>query len=149
MKRLFVLLLVMGLIVGGLTTAEAAKKKKKKPKRVERELEYRYDQPAIGSPGLTGVTLNPSIATGPEEYFMTVEQTDDVSPSPSVRFSWDTDGDGRNDTGFTICGGKTEEPVEIPGGVELGVFTYILPGPQCPNGFSTTGTLKITFSNLP
>lgn len=147
MKRIIVLALTAGLIVGGLSTADA--KKKKKPKRVERTMEYTYDQPSIGSPGVTGVTLNPAIATGPDDLYVMVEQTDAVSPSPSVRFSWDTDGDGTNDTGITICGGKTDEPVALPGSVELGVFTYILPGPDCPTGFSTTGSITLTFSNMP
>ena len=148
MKRTLILMMVIGLVVGSVATAEAGKKKRK-PKRVERTLEYRYDQPSIGAPGAGGVTVNPGIATGPDDLFVSIETTDDVSPSPSVRFSWDTDGDGQNDTGVTICGGVTEEPVPLPGSVELGVFTYILPGPDCPTGFSTTGTIKVTFSNMP
>lgn len=147
MRRSLVLMVVLGLVVGGIATAEA--KKKRKPKRVERTLEYNYDQPSVGAPGAGGVTLNPAIATGPDDLFVRIETTDDVSPSPSVRFSWDTNGDGQNDTGVTICGGKTEEPVALPGSVELGVFTYILPGPACPTGFSTTGTITLTFSNMP
>lgn len=146
MRRTLILILALGLVAGSIATAEAAKKKK--PKRVERSLEYTY-QASFGSPGVTGVTLNPGIATGPDDLFVMIETTDDVSPVPSVRFSWDSDGDGSNDTGVNICGGKTEEPVPLPGSVELGVFTYILPGPGCPNGFSTNGTIKITFSNMP
>lgn len=149
MRRMFVLLLVMGLVVGGLTTAEAAKKKKKKPKRVERVVEYRYESPSVGATGAGGVTLNPGLSTGPDEIYLSLEQTDDVSPVPNVRFSWDTDGDGQNDTGVNICGGKTEEPVELPGGIELGVFTYPSGGAACPGTFNTTGTLKITLSNMP
>lgn len=150
MKRVLVLFLILGMVAGGLTTAEAAKKKrKKKPKRVERVLEYRYEQPSVGATGAGGVTLNPAVATGADETYISVEQTDDVSPVPNVRFSWDTDGDGTRDTGVNICGGKTEEPVELPGGVELGVFTYPTGGAACPGTFNTTGTIKITFSNMP
>ena len=148
MKRTITTLLVLGLVAGSLA-APAAAKKKKKPKRVERTLEVRYDQPAIGSPGVGGVTIQPGIATGTNEVFLAVEQTDDVSPLPFVRLAWDSDGDGENDTGVTVCGGKTEEPIPIPGGTELSVFPYIAPGPQCPTGFNTAGTIKFTFSNLP
>ncbi|MGH2730472.1 MAG: hypothetical protein ACRDJI_07660 [Actinomycetota bacterium] len=140
-------ILVLGLVAGSLVAPAAAKKKK--PKKVERALEVRYDQPAVGSPGVGGVTVQPSITSGVSEVYIAVEQTDDVSPLPFVRLAWDTDGDGTNDTGFTVCGGKTEEPMPIPGGTEISVFPYIAPGPQCATGFNTTGKIVFTFSNLP
>jgi hypothetical protein len=147
MKRAVTTLLVLGLVAGSLAAPAAAKKKK--PKRVERTLEVRYDQPAIGSPGVGGVTVQPPVMSGVNEIFLQVEQTDDVSPLPFVRLAWDSDGDGENDTGLTVCGGKTEEAISIPGGTELNVFPYVAPGPQCPTGFNTAGTIKFTFSNLP
>jgi hypothetical protein len=147
MKRTVTTLLVLGLVAGSLAAPAAAKKKK--PKRVERTLEVRYDQPAIGSPGAGGVTIQPSITSGTSEIYISVEQTDDVSPLPFVRLAWDSNGDGENDTGFTVCGGKTEAPMPIPGGTEFSVFPYVAPGPQCPTGFNTMGTIVFTFSNLP
>jgi hypothetical protein len=150
MRRTVTALLVLGLIAGSLAApAEAGKKKKKKPKKTTRTLEVRYDNPAIGSPGIGGFTTTPGVTTAPKEVFVSVEQTDDISPLPFVRLAWDTDGDGTNDTGFTVCGGKTEEPAPIPGGIELNIFPYVAPGPQCPTGFNTAGTIKFTFSNRP
>lgn len=152
MKRTLVFLLVIALIAGALAAPSAAakkKKKKKKPKRIERTQTVRYDTPAAGSPGVGGVTTVPRMANAPEEIYLAVDQTDDVSPLPFVRIAWDTDGDGTNDTGLTVCGGKTEEPIEIPGGIAIAVFPYVLPGPQCPTGFNTTGTIDFTFSNMP
>lgn len=149
MKRTLVGLLVVGLVAGALSAPAAGKKKKKKPKRVERTVTVTYDQPAIGSPGLTGVTFQPGIANAPEEVWLSVVQQDAVSPLPFVRLAWDTDGDGTSDTGLTVCGGQTEEPIAIPGGITINIFPYVAPGPQCTTGFNTTGTIEFTFSNLP
>jgi hypothetical protein len=149
-KRSIIAVLILGLVAGALSTSVAAgKKKKKKKKRIERVVEVRYDNPAVGSPGVGGATTVPGTASGPEEVWLSVEQTDDVSPLPFVRIAWDTDGDGSNDTGFTVCGGQTEEPVEIPAGTEFSLFPYVLPGPECPTGFNTMGTIRFTFSNKP
>lgn len=152
MKRTIVLLLVLGLVAGALAVPAAAgkkKKKSKKPKKIERSVTVPYDTPAVGSPGVGGVSTLTGIANSPEEVYLSVSQTDDVSPLPFVRVSWDTDGDGTNDTGVTVCGGTTEEPIEIPGGISMSLYPYVLPGPDCPTGFNTTGTVELTFSNMP
>jgi hypothetical protein len=48
-KRILIVTLVLGLIAGALTTAEAAKKKK--PKKKTRTAESTYQAPAVGSGG--------------------------------------------------------------------------------------------------
>ena len=147
MKRILVLMMISSLVLGAVTTAEAGKKKKK-PK--PRTIELRYENPAVGSPGVGGVCSGcPEIVVGSNEYFVSVVIEDDFSPAPAMRFSWDTDGDGRNDTGFTVCGAETAEPVAIPPGITMNAFPYILPGPACPTGFAVAGTIKLTFTSAP
>lgn len=150
MRKSIVVLLTFGLVVGALAVpADAGKKKKKKPKRIERTIEVRYENPAFGSPNAGGACFGcPSFATAKNEVFMSIEVTDDVNPGAGSRFSWDTDGDGRNDTGFYVCG-KTDEAVAIPGGVEITAFPYPVGTPDCPAAGAFSGTIKATFSNLP
>jgi hypothetical protein len=151
MKKTLIVALALSLIAGALAMpASAKKKKKKKPVRVERVVEARYEFPAgIGSSTTGGGCLGcPSFPSGPGERYISVEVTDDVTPKAGVSFSWDTDGDGISDTGFEVCG-ATEEPIEIPEGVTPNAFPWILPGADCPDGVSTSGTIKVTFSNMP
>ena len=149
MKKIGVLMMVMALACGTVaSSAEAAKKKKPKP--TKRTMEVRYENPAIGAPGAGGVCSGcPEIVVGTNEYFVSVVVDDDFSPAPAMRFSWDTNGDGTNDTGFNVCGAETAEPVAIPPGITMNAFPYILPGPGCPTGFAVAGTIKLTFSSTP
>lgn len=50
MKRILILTMVLGLVLGSIASAEAKKKKKKPaaPVRIERVVEYAYDAPGIG-----------------------------------------------------------------------------------------------------
>lgn len=151
MKKTLMIVLALSLVAGALAMpASAKKKKKKKPARIERVAEARYEFPAgIGSSSTGGGCLGcPTFPSGPGERFMSVEVTDDVTPKAGVSFSWDTDGDGISDTGFEVCG-ATEAPVEIPEGVSPNAFPWIAPGVDCPDGSSTSGTIKVTFSNMP
>jgi hypothetical protein len=145
MRKALASALTLGVLAGALIapSAEAGKK----AKRVERKVKIPYDNPAIGVAGIGACSGCPQIATGPKDLYASVKAIDDVSPTAYVDISWDTDGDEINDTGFVVCG-KTEEPQPIPGGTTLVAFPWVFPGPDCL-GFSTSGTLKITFSNLP
>ncbi len=150
MKKWLVLIMVLGLVVGSVATADAGKKKKKKKAPAPRVMEVRYENPAIGINGVGGVCSGcPQIAVGADERFISVELDDDVSPFPTMRFSWDTDGDGRNDTGVVVCGAETDAPLEVPPGVTMTAFPYPVPGPACPTGFAVTGSIKITFTATP
>lgn len=146
-SKIVVVALVVA-VVGAATTLPA-EARKKKPKKVERIIEVTYEVPAIGSPGVGGATTLPTLPTALNEIYMSVEQTDAVSPLPFVRLAWDTNGDGDADNGITVCGGKPEGPIIMPGGVEIRIFPYLAPGPECMTGFNTTGTIQFTFSNLP
>lgn len=146
MKKTLITLLALCAAASLLVVPAEAKKK---PKKIERVVEVRYDQPAIGSGTTGGVGLGiPSIPTAAKEVFVSIEVTDDVNPMAGVRVRWDLDGDNTSDGAFFVCG-STPEPVAIPGGVTLDVFPYIGGDASCPGSSATSGTVKATLSNLP
>jgi hypothetical protein len=145
MKKSLVTLLVLGLVFGSLVGSAEAKKKKKAPKPYT--ITATYDQPAIGTAG-AGVTLGaPSFASSATNVYVDVEITDGASPVPYADLSWDTDGDGVNDTGVTVCGTEAKDLV-VPPSTSITAFMWAAPSPFCA-GFSTTGTIKATFSATP
>src|SRR5688572_22771008 len=85
MKRILVLMMVMGLVLGSIATAEAGKKKKKPaaPVRVERVVEISYDHPSVGAVVLgrgggypVGFPESQEIPTSSEETYFKIEVTD-------------------------------------------------------------------------
>lgn len=146
MRRTLAVALILGLVAGAMVApAEAQKKKKKKKKVTVRTFEVRYENPTFGAGGLGGLCLGcPSLVTGEGEVFATIEIIDDVSPTGYVDFAYDSDGDGFNDTGPTVCG-STPEPIPVEPATEYVAFPY-LAGVGCA-GSSTAGTIKATFSN--
>lgn len=149
MKRFLILFLILGLVFGSIATADAGKKKKKKKKPPPPyTVEGTYDVPAIGTAGAGISTQGLSFPSNDTHVWVTVEITDDVSPTAHGSFSWDTDGDDISDTGFVVCG-STPEPVQVPPNTTINAFIWGLPGPDCPTGFSTSGTVKMTFSAIP
>ena len=149
MKRTVMVAVALCLAASFLAgTAEAGKKKK--AKRIERVVEGRYDHPSPGSAPTGGVGLNiPTFPSTASEVYVSVEVQDDVNPMAGVRVRWDPDGDGTSDGAFFVCG-ATDAPVSIPGGVTLDVFPYVGGDPvACPGGVPTSGTVKMTFSNMP
>ncbi|MDQ3964561.1 MAG: hypothetical protein M3277_11730 [Actinomycetota bacterium] len=148
MKRIVITALVLGLVFGAVATAEAGKKKK--PKKTKRVVETVYDAPAIGSRGgvcLAATNSCGDIPTGPDEYFVTIEITDQTGLDVYATVGQDLDGDTFTDTSTTICG-KNEEPIPIEPGIAITVFPWAVGRPSCP-GVATTGTVKATLSNLP
>lgn len=147
MKRTVVIALLVGLIAGAFFAAPADAKKKKKKAPAPYTMQGTYDQPALGTAG-AGVTLGGmSFTSSDTNTFMTVEVADTVSPVPYGDFSWDTDGDGVNDTGVVVCGTETKN-LEVPPNTQITAFMWALPSPFCA-GFSTSGTAKVTFSATP
>lgn len=155
MKRIVIISVLLGLILGAVSTAEAGKKRKK-PKKITRTVEVTYDGPAIGV-GAVGigaclVALNScgEVPTGPDDLYMMVEVTDQSGTDVSVDLGQDTDPNAlgtETDLG-SICG-KSETPIAIQApGVPITTFPWAIGGPSCP-GVGTTGTIKFTFSNLP
>ena len=149
MKRVLVLLLVLGVVLGTLTTAEAAKKKKKKSKKVVRVASEDYLAPAYFYWAPTGDNIGGvSIPSGLGERFVSVEIKDDSGMNVSAAVGQDPEGDGTVAT-TDFCT-KTDKPLPIEPGLEVTVFVYVGPctSPAGP-AFATQGTVKVTFSNLP
>lgn len=144
MKRFLVLFMILGLIGGSIATAEAGKKKKA-PKPYT--MTGVYDQPAAGTAG-AGLSLGaPAFTSSSTNVFMSVTIADGASPIPYGDFSWDTDGDGTNDTGVTVCGTEAKD-LQVPANTTITAFMWALPSPFCA-GFSTSGTITATFSATP
>lgn len=147
MRKAISVLLALGLLVGAFIGTAEAGKKKKKAAPAPYTLEVRYENPAIGTMGAGLASGGPAIASNDTNVYVTIEIMDDNSPTGYGDFSWDTDGDGIADTGITVCG-KTEEPLEVPANTTMTGFMWALPSPACA-GFSTSGTVKATFSATP
>jgi hypothetical protein len=146
------------------STAQKCKKKKGKkckPAPVAEEsagfvpgrvVELTYMGPSIG--GADTPALNPwgliapvNFIPGMGETQALIEIIDDNSPNASAGFSYDSDGDGLNDSGFDVCG-TTPEPVAVLPGTQYNVFPYLLPSTTCQDGVATSGTIKVTFNQI-
>lgn len=155
MKRTLVLLMILGLIVGSVTTAEA---KKKKPKKVTRTVELAYAAPGFGL-ATAGVGCSPALGscgevpTGPDDRYLKVTLTDASGTPTAFQLSQDTEpGDPTNtiETEIgTFCGTTGDKPVEILPGFEITIFPWAWGDIVCPTGFGTTGTMTVELSNLP
>ena len=140
--------------------AEKCKKKNKKkcPKPVEegfvpgRVVELTYEGPAIGGADTPAINIFGALAPvnfipGPGETQALIEIVDNYSPKASAGFSYDSDGDGLNDTGIDVCG-ETPEPVEMLEGTQYNVFPYLLPSTSCTDGVATSGKIIVTFNKV-
>jgi hypothetical protein len=157
MRRVAAIMALVGLVAGlySAPAAEAKKRKKKpkKPTKIERVAEGAYSAPAIGalgvgvcSPGTIGCVGFP---TAPGELFVSVEITDTLGTPVFASVTQDTNGDNQADSSVDICGASTE-PIPIEPGFEVLVFVWEGPGPSpvCA-GTSSSGTIKMTFTNMP
>jgi hypothetical protein len=156
MKRILILMMIFGLVLGSIATADA--KKKKKPAaaaKVERVVDGAYDAPSllvVGTCAQTGAVGCVSIVTGAEEAFAQAEVTDQTGQPVFVSAQADTDGDSNDDLIIGSFCGKTETPLQFPGGTEVHFWIGVTPDPAiagCAPGAGTTGTIKVTLSNLP
>lgn len=154
MKRILVLVMILGLIVGSTVTAEAGKKKKnKKPQKVEREATGTYQSTgivAVGSCAQTDAINCVRIPASAEEQYVTAVVNDDTGQAVPVSVKADLDGDNRTETLYGVFCGETEEPIEIDPGVEVTFWVGITrdnASQGCPP--PTSGSIDVTFSNLP
>ena len=155
MRRTMTTLLILGLLIGAFgLPAEAAKRKKKKPTRVERTEESGYQVPAIGLAGIGYCSGGPGVGCAlfpvqRNEKFAHVEIQDASGTEVFAQMNQDLDGDGFVDTSVPFCG-STDEPLAIePGGtIEIWVWTGPSLDLSC-TGVATTGSMTVTFSNLP
>ena len=162
MKKSIVVLLVLGLMAA-LAVAPAQAKKKKKPKvpvKVERVVEATYQAPGIGATvnGAGGGICpfaDPTTQTCIEfplqlgEKYVKVEITDASGGSVAGSVSQgDTDGDGIGNLYGQFCTAHPEPiAMESPSNA-LRVSFYAGGSPDCVST-PTTGTIKVTFSNMP
>ena len=163
MKKTLSTLVIMGLIFGAFMAAPAeAKKKKKKAVRTQRVVEIDYTLGNIGAatPAYTGgvcfvdPTMPASCKEVPvmasEKYIKVEVQDSSGTTVPGFISQGDTDGDGISDGYGQFCGAH-EAPVQLTSpGTAVGVSMY--PG-TCADasggGIPTTGTIKVTLSNMP
>jgi hypothetical protein len=110
-------------------------------KRSERMIELRYESGAI--PYVICIDC-PEITPRRGERFITVEVLDDLSPVGNVDVAWTTY-NPRDPGYFNVCG-KTAVPQRIPPSADLAFYPWMVPGQGCDTGFSTSGTIRITFS---
>ena len=148
---------LMGLLVAGAFAATPAQAKKKKPKKVTRVAQGTYAAPAtvVGNCTQTDGVGCMTIPAGPNERYLTASVTDQSGQPVLVSIDADLDGDMQTETSYGVFCGETAEPIEIEPGVAL-VF-WIAPATEIPTrategcvpGQGTSGTLDVTFSNLP
>ena len=164
MKRTLILMMVIGLVFGSIATAEAGKKKKKAaPVRIEEVVEVPYQGSNIGAatPAYTGgaclvdptmpFSCKSAIPSLAEAAFIKVEVIDATGQKAGGFISQgDTDGDGISDGYGQFCGAHAE-PVAMstPGApVDISLYMGVCSDASGPS-IATTGTIKVTFSNMP
>ena len=151
MRKSLTVLLAASLVTGALLAPSAdAAKKKKKPKKVSRTVTQTYQAPAIGNGA--GVCLKPTNScaetpTATADKYVIIEITDAAGLPVNAGFGQEIDGELGVENYQAFCG-KTPKPVKIEPGYPITVFPWAAPGAACP-GVATTGTVKLTLSNLP
>ena len=159
MKRFVVVFLIVGLLAGSVATAEAKRKKakKKKASRVERTVEGHYGplpEPLTGCNADTNSLACMVVNADPTEAFLTAKVTDAHGQPVFVQVL-----DGRRP--IAIFCGETTEPVSFAAGSSLEFRIEPTPyffsnwgidwlGPlDCPYRIQTSGSIRVTLSNLP
>ncbi len=152
MRRVLVLVLV-GILVGAVAgSAEAGKKKRK----TTREAEGRYEASLGTNPGVSPFWVGSPIGnitavdfpTGAGERYISVRIDDDNSNLTAGTIGADLDGTPQTlETIANFCD-ETEKPVEIPATSPMRIVTKSRDCDGQP-GLATSGTITVTFSNLP
>lgn len=149
MKRSMVLVMVLGLVIGSVATAEA--KRQKLPPRVERTVEGSYGPypaPITGCNSVFTPWACLVVDTRRTEAFFTAKVVDAHGQPVFVEVM---SSDGRRET---FCG-ETKHPIAFDPGSSLSFHLALenwpgSVGPVCPaNRIKTTGTISVTLSNLP
>lgn len=160
MRKTLAVALAIGLLAGAFVgPAEAGKKKKKAkaPVKVERVVELPYQCPCGPNTPVQGAGFwlaggqfgGGPVATGATDNFVTWEVTDSMGQDVWVQMGQDTDGDLQAETDIGSACTKTDKALPVPApGQQISVFVYI---GTCDDGtpsLATSGTVKITFSNI-
>ena len=163
MKKTLMVALALSLVAGALAMPAQAKKKKKKPVRVEQivEIPYQGGNAGVATPAYTGgaclvdptqpFSCKSAIPESIDFKYVKVEVADASGQKAGGFISQgDTDGDGISDGYGQFCGGHAE-PVEMtaPGSpVDISLYAGVCSDASGPS-VVTTGTITVTFSNLP
>ena len=154
MKRLLVVVLIIGLYAGSMATAEA---KRKKARRVERTVEGTYGavpEAFTGCNADRGSFACVVVDARPREAFFTAKVTDAHGQPVFVQVV-----DGGGGTIGTFCG-ETTRPVPFDSASRLEFLIEPAPhffshwgvnwlGPlDCPYRVKTSGSINVTLSNL-
>jgi hypothetical protein len=156
MKKSFAVVLILGLIASMALGTPAQAKKKKAVKKVVRTATGTYQAPTlivVGTCTSTDAVGCVTLPTGTNENYITAAKVTDQTGQPVyVSVQADTNGDAQDDASYgTFCGELTE-PIKIDPGVQLHFWVGLSPDPGfvgCVPGFATTGSVDVTFSNLP
>ncbi len=159
-RRILVLMVLLGMVFGYLSTAEAAKKKKKinKPKKIEREVELSYECPCGVKGGAywelseeTGhniggvrVTFHPT-----RERYVAATADDDSGQKVVMRIMTDADGDGSLDDGVGDICNETDEPILVPATGEFWVAVMNGTCDDASPAVALGGTITFVLSNVP
>ena len=135
MRRTWLVIAVLSVVAGSLPSTAAGAKS---GRAATRSVDVRYDDSGLQ---YVPCAACPTVAARRGERYVTVEVIDDVSPSGYVDITWEEEGHGY----FAVCG-RTSEPQKIPAGAVVTVWPWTHPGSDCPTSFSTSGTVKLTFS---
>lgn len=143
---------LIGLLAIGLAAVALPARAEDKVTRTEA---VTYADPAIGTAGI-GICLqgDSCVFVEPEEgeRYVSIEITDNLGLPVYASFIQDTTGDGSwlstDDYTVHFCG-KTPTPLAIVAKT-VSVWVWATPGvlPACA-GTASSGTVKVTFSNLP
>jgi hypothetical protein len=150
MRRSIVVMMVIGLLAGMVAAAPAEAKKRK----VTRKAQGTYQAPAtvVGNCTQTDGIGCMTIPAGPKERYITATVTDAHGQPVVIEVTADLDGDIQTETSYGSFCGTTEDPIKIEPGVSL-VFWVgradNAAAEACLPGVATSGTLDVTFSNLP
>ena len=155
MKRFLIMVMVFGLIVGSVATAEA----KRRQKRVQRTVEVRYSGPwlpfgtRVCDAPASGIGGCADLETHATERFLSAKVTDAHGQPVFVEVTgWIADSPHPIELG-DFCG-ETDAPISFDPGtsLQLWVGQHIWhPGAvgTCGGTMGTTGTISVTLSNLP
>ena len=164
MKKALIFALVIGLIAGAMAApATAKKKKKKKPVKIERVVDIAYSAPGAGVSGPAGTasggicpladpTTQQCIEVPLEagDKYIKVEITDASGQNVAGYISQgDTDGDGISDLYGEFCGAHPEPIALTSSAAPVRISFYNGVCADNSPAIATTGTIKVTFSNLP
>ncbi|MDQ3914715.1 MAG: hypothetical protein M3323_05190 [Actinomycetota bacterium] len=161
MKKAIVVALTAGLVAGAFAGPADAGKKKKKIVRIERVVEVDYSAPGIGvaTPQASGGICPFADPTTQEcieiplqlgEKYIKVEIADAAGQKVAGYISQgDTDGDGIGNLYGDFCGAHPE-PIELQSSsAPVRVSFYNGAKADCAPSIATTGSITVTFSNLP